>query len=310
MARMSRHRRPDFLIVGAPKCGTTAMARYLGEHPQIFMPVSKELHYFGSDLDFRRRRPTTTEYLAAFAGSGDTKRAGEASVGYLYSERAPDEILEFSPGADILIMLRDPIEMIQSQHAQELFMGQEDIEDLESALAAEPDRAQGRRIPLNCTAPYSLRYTWMARYAEHVDRYLAKFGRARTHVTLFDDIRSDTAAAYADVVRFLGCDPTFVPPFPIVNERKSARSRAFQHVVRDPPATLRSAARRLLPIGARVRFRKALYRLNTRPADASPISEALRAQLRAEFAPEVRRLSDLIGRDLSAWLHDPGERRR
>lgn len=307
---MSSQRRPDFVIVGAPKCGTTAMAKYLGEHPEIFMPVSKELHYFGSDLDFLRRRPTTTEYLAAFAGAGDAKRAGEASVGYLYSQRAPDEILEFSPGAYVLIMLRDPIEMIQSQHAQELFMGQEDIEDLESALAAESDRAQGRRIPPTCTAPYSLRYTWMARYADHVERYLGKFGRDRIHVTLFDDFRLDTATAYADVVGFLGCDPTFAPLFPVVNERKSARSRAFQHVVRDPPAIVRSAARRVFPLRARVRIRKALYRLNTRPADVSPISEGLRAQLRAEFAPEVRRLSHLIGRDLSAWSHDLSDRRR
>jgi len=124
---MSGTRRPDFFIVGAPKCGTTAMATYLSDHPQIFMPVAKELHFFGSDLDYRRRRPTQAEYLAAFERGGQATRAGEASVGYLYSERAPTEILEFSPGADILIMLRDPVDMVRSQHSQELFMGQEDI---------------------------------------------------------------------------------------------------------------------------------------------------------------------------------------
>ena len=105
-------------------------------------------------------------------------------------------------------MLRDPIEMIQSQHAQELFMGQEDLEDLE-AVAAEPDRACGRRIPAGSTQPYC-RYTWIARYAEHVARYLDAFGRERVHVTLFDTSR-DTSAAYADVVRFLGCDVGFRP---------------------------------------------------------------------------------------------------
>lgn len=305
---MSADRRPDFFIVGAPKCGTTAMARYLRDHPQIFMPVAKELHYFGADLDYRRRRPTTAEYLAAFAGAGDAKRAGEASVGYLYSLRAPGEIRDFSPGADILIMLRDPVEMIQSQHAQELFMGQEEIDDLESALAAEPDRASGRRIPPGCTAPYLLRYTWMARFADHVERYLTAFGRDRVHVTLFDDFRRDTAGAYAEVVRRLGCDPAFAPAFPIVNPRKSVHSRSVQRIVRDPPAFLRVAARRLLPLGMRVRSRNVLYRLNTRAADASPMSDALRAQLRAEFAPDVRRLSELIGRDLSAWLPQGDER--
>jgi len=283
------------------------MAKYLGEHPQIFMPVAKELHYFGSDLDYRRRRPTAAEYLALFAATADAKRVGEASVGYLYSLRAPGEILEFSPNADILIMLRDPIEQIQSQHAQELFMGQEDIEDIERALAAEPDRAQGRRIPPSSAAPYLLRYTWLARYADHVERYLTAFGRERVHVTLFDDFRRDTAASYAGIVRFLGCDSAFIPAFPVVNRRKSVHSRALQRIVRDPPPVIRSLARRILPLRARVRSRHLMYRLNTRAADVSPMSDQLTAQLRAEFAPEVCRLAELIGRDLSAWLPEPAD---
>jgi hypothetical protein len=306
---MSRSRRPDFFIVGAPKCGTTAMAKYLSDHPQIFMPAAKELHYFGSDLDHRRRRPTTAEYLSAFDSAGGARRVGEASVGYLYSRRAPREILEFSPTADILIMLRDPLEMIQSQHAQELYMGQEDIADLGDALAAEADRAEGRSLPEGATAPYLLRYAWLARYADHVERYLAAFGRDRVHITLFDEFRSDTARAYADVVRFLGCDEGFIPAFPVVNPRKGARSRTIQRVVRDPPQIIRTAARRLLPLRWRVRSRTALYRLNTRAADGTPMGDALRAQLRAEFASETRRLAHLIGRDLSAWSPRAVERR-
>jgi Sulfotransferase domain len=306
---LSDARRPDFFIVGAPKCGTTAMASYLGRHPRIFMPAAKELHYFGSDLDYRRRRPTDAEYLAVFAHAGNAERAGEASVGYIYSERAPQEILDFSRASDALIMLRDPIEMIQSQHAQELFMGQEDIEDLEAALAAEPDRARGRRIPPGSTQPYLLRYTWIARYADHVGRYLDAFGRDRVHVTLFDDFTRDTPAAYAEVVRFLGCDDGFTPDFPIVNQRKGVRSARLQRIVRDPPGILRSAARRALPLGARVRLRHAFYGLNTRRATMSPMSDALRRQLRVEFAPDVRRLANLIGRDLTAWLPDEAESR-
>jgi hypothetical protein len=302
MAQLTDARRPDFFMVGAPKCGTTAMTSYLGRHPQIFMPAAKELHFFGADLDYRRRRPTEVEYLAAFANAADAKRAGEASVGYIYSKRAPREILDFSPRADILIMLRDPVEMIQSQHAQELFMGQEDITDLEAALAAEPDRASGRRIPAGSTQPYLLRYTWIARYADHVERYLDAFGRDRVHVTLFDDFTRDTPAAYADVVGFLGCDAGYRLDFPIVNQRKGVRSTTLQRIVRDPPGILRSAARRALPLAARVRLRHAFYRANTRRATVSPMSDALRRQLRTEFAPDVRRLADLIGRDLTAWL--------
>lgn len=299
---MSNSSYPDFFIVGAPKCGTTAMARYVGDHPEIFMPAAKELHYFGSDLDYRRRRPTKAEYVKAFRNAGNAKRRGEASVGYLYSNQAPQEILEASPAAQVLIMLRDPVEMVQSQHAQELFMGQEDIEDLESALAAESERLQGERIPATCTAPYLLRYTWLARYSEHVERYLNAFGDDRVHVTLFDDFRADTPRAYADVIRFLGCDPNYTPPFPVVNRRKRVRSRIIQRIVRDPPPAARSIARCLLPLSLRVRTRNLLYRANTSAASSATMSEDLKRRLRQEFAPDVRRLQSLIHRDLSAWL--------
>lgn len=299
---MTAARRPDFFIVGAPKCGTTAMARYLGEHPQIFMPVAKEMHYFGSDLDYRRRRPTRGEYMAAFADAGEARRVGEASIGYLYSVKAPAEILEFNPQADVLIMLRDPVEMVASQHAQELFMGHEDVVDVEQALVLEAERERGRRLPAGSTAPYLLRYAWLARYADHVERYLTAFGPDRVHVTVFDDLRRDTAAAFRDVVAFLGCDTGFVPDFPVVNPRKGARSRALQRIVRDPPKPLRDIARRLLPLGPRVRARNVLYRLNTRDTTVSQMSPDLKARLRAEFAPDVRRLQALIGRDLGAWL--------
>ena len=84
---------PNFFIVGAPKCGTTALHAYLSQHPDVFMSDPKEPHYFGSDLDFRyRRRPSDAQYRSYFAGAGDRRRIGEASVWYLYSECAADEI--------------------------------------------------------------------------------------------------------------------------------------------------------------------------------------------------------------------------
>jgi Sulfotransferase domain len=299
---MSGERRPDFFIVGAPKCGTTAMAAYLRQHPQIFIPVAKELFYFGSDLETWRRRPTRAEYLAAFAKAGGVRRAGEAFPGYLYSNVAPAEILDFSPSADILIMLRDPVDMVQSYHAQQLFSGLEDIEDLERAVEVEAERAAGRHLPPGSPPAFWLQYSRIAMFADHVERYLDAFGKDRVHVVLYDDFRSDTAAAYGGVVRFLACDPSYVPDFPVVNPRKGARIATVQRLVRNPPALVRGIARRLLPLDARVRSRQALYRLNARGARQAPISAAFREELRASFAPDVRRLAGLIGRDLDHWL--------
>ena len=101
-------RQLDFLIVGAPKCGTTAIHSYLSRHPQVFLPTHKEPHFFGSDLDFQdQQRPNREEYSALFAGASPDQRIGEGSVFYLASHLAAREIREHSPNARIIVILRN-----------------------------------------------------------------------------------------------------------------------------------------------------------------------------------------------------------
>src|SRR5215469_15660817 len=95
--------RPNFFLVGAPRCATTAMSQFLGEHPDIFM-ARKELHFFGSDLRFSSRfyRRDLRAYLSEFDGKRPSDHlAGESSVWYLYSAQAASEIREFNPEARI-----------------------------------------------------------------------------------------------------------------------------------------------------------------------------------------------------------------
>src|SRR2546429_216975 len=111
---------PTFFIVGAPRCGTSSLASYLDAHPRIFMSKPKEPHHFGRDLEIRVRPYASREsYLRLFEGV-DADHAGDASVLYLYSSTAPDEILALNPDARIIIMLRDPLEMIPSLHTRNL----------------------------------------------------------------------------------------------------------------------------------------------------------------------------------------------
>ena len=118
-------RKPDFFIVGAPKGGTTAMNAYLGQHPEIFIAERKELHFFGTDLDFSSPRITQEQYLSCFSEVQNEKRVGETSVWYLYSKQAAVEIKKFCPSANIIIMLRNPVDMLYSQHSQFLYNGNE-----------------------------------------------------------------------------------------------------------------------------------------------------------------------------------------
>jgi hypothetical protein len=129
-------RRPGFFLVGAPKAGTTAMNTYLSRHPEIFM-AQKELHYFSHEAFYG---PPLAErdfdwYLDQFREAGEKTLLGEASVWYLSSSTAAERIKEFEPSAKILIHVRNPTDLIVSYHSELLFLGYEDIEDIEQALA-------------------------------------------------------------------------------------------------------------------------------------------------------------------------------
>ena len=291
-------RRPNFFIVGAPRSGTTAMYEYLRQHPEVFMPYRKEPGYFGSDLTKGPPYLTEQSYLALFAGAKNEKRLGEATVWYLYSETAPREIREFAPDARIIIMLRDPVEMIHSLHAHFLYTDDEEIAGFAEALAAEEDRRAGRRLPPHARRPEGLQYRRCGRYAPFVRRYLDVFGRENVSVIIFDDFRTDTAAVYRETLEFLDVQPGFRPAFEVVNPSKRSRSLRLQRAIHSPSFT-RAIAR--LPDPAHHRVWRLLKRLNMRPEERPTLDPELRRRLRAEFAPSVEELAGLLGRDLSAW---------
>jgi Sulfotransferase domain len=296
---------PDFFIVGAPKCGTTAMYEYLRQHPQIFMPFHKEPLYFGEDLTHRYGRMTDEEYRSLFAGARPGQRVGEASAWYLYSRTAAREIKAASPDASIIVMLRNPIDVMHAQHSQLLFSRQEDVEDFEEALRLEEDRVDGRRLPAGSFRPENLLYRRMVRFAEQLERYFDAFGRDRVHVIVHEDLRGDLADTYRSVLRFLGVDTGFAPDFRAANVNKRARSRLVQSLIWNPPLIRRLVPRlRRYPIVHGLRAR--LLALNSREVGRDPVDPALRERLEAELAPEVARLGRLLERDLSAWVGGVG----
>jgi hypothetical protein len=294
--------RPDFFIVGAPKTGTTSLHQYLRQHPGIFMPELKEVKYFGTDRQPRHTpKLTLDEYLALFREAPPGVRVGEASVGYLRSSSAAREIAEFAPGAQAIVMLRDPVEVMHALHSELVFLGVEDLTDFGDAVAAEPDRRAGRRIPANINNPRGLFYREAVAFAEQLERWFEALGRDRVHVIVFDDFKADTAAAVRATFRFLGVDDAFEPSLAIANPAKVARSRLIQRVLSSPPGWIRGVARRVMPRTSRKRLYRAVMRLNARAQARREMDPQLRARLAADLAPEVARLGELIGRDLSHW---------
>ncbi len=296
---------PNFFIVGAPKCGTTAMHSYLAAHPQIYMSPLKEPTFFATDFDspkFRLyRNPDTYRHL--FKGAGSYPRIGESSVWYLYSQVAARNIHAFNPSTRIIIMLRSPAEVMYSLYAHFVYSGNETAPTFETALALEEVRKQGHGIPRTMSQgmPEALYYREVVAFTDQVKRYFDQFGRDAVHVIIFDDFKTDTAAAYRATLDYLDVDRTFEPQFEQINPSHRIRSHrlhdGYNMLVRF--AMLKLTAR-TWPVFSKLVIAP-LRTLNTYAAPRTPMNMTLRAELNARLLPDVERLSELLGRDLTHW---------
>jgi GrpB-like predicted nucleotidyltransferase (UPF0157 family) len=290
-------RKPNFFIAGAPRCGTASLYSYLKQHPEVWVSVVKEPHFFGSDLTVQPHTVREEElYLELFAGAGDRPRVGEASVWYLSSQKAPLEIREYAPEAKIILLLRDPAQMAYSLYSLYARTGNDDLPTFEAALDAEPERRRGLRVPPGAYFPEGLLYTEHARYAGKVELYFEVFGRENVLCVVFDDFVRDTAAAYRRVLEFLEIDPTFEAELDPGEAARKVRMLAVRQLRHASPEVKR-----------RLRLEE-MKKHDGGPRE--PLSPETTARLRSLFAEDVARLGALLGRDLSAWAPPPPPRPR
>ncbi len=222
---------PNLFLVGAPKCGTSALHDYLAQHPDAFMSAPKEPHYFCPDVNAPFAVRDEAAYRALFRNARG-QVAGESSATYLYSRVAAEKIYTASPDARIVAVVRNPLEMIPSLHSQRRVNGTEPCETLAAALGAEPKRKTGE-LPATGAFPF---YYDAACYTEQVQRYLDVFPAERVRIIVFDDLKRDVGGVYADLLEFLELSP-FKPDFRVVNRNKRVRSAALQRVVENPASS-------------------------------------------------------------------------
>jgi hypothetical protein len=266
------------------------------------MPVIKEPQYFASDvLGEMRQVRTMGEYLRCFGPALQHQIAGEASVAYLGSPGALKAIREFQPSARIIVMLRNPIDVMYSEHHQRIYDTREPSRDFETALDAE-DRGElpkwRRREGL--TLGLGLRET--VKFADQLLRCFQIFGRERVHVILYDDLVADTEAIYGGVLGFLNIAPDCTLEFKIVNANKRVRLRSLHRLVIQPPPIFRRVARAVLPEQARRAVGEGILRINSSLEPRIPLRPELKRRLQEQFTPEVKALGMLLNRDLSGWI--------
>ncbi len=310
---------PDFFIVGHPKCGTTALYEMLRGHPQIFMPELKEPWFFAQDMRPRwqpaRQAPTPQnllDYRALFAGASPGQRTGEASSTYLLSSDAAGHIAELLPDARIIAILREPAGFLRSLHQQLLRTHVESKKRLGDAIALEPARRQGKRIPRRSHRPQLLMYSDHCRYTEQLRRYHAVFPREQVLVLIYDDFRADNEGTVRTVRRFLGVDDTL--PVEITDANASTISMRSQQVDellnrvsvgRGPVSrAVKAGVKAVLPQELRRSAISATQR-NLVMGPPPPPEEEVMAGLRRRFKGEVVALGEYLDRDLvTLWGYD------
>jgi hypothetical protein len=297
---MSKPRIPDLFIIGAAKCGTTAMSHYLAGHPDIFMSEQagvKEPRYFASDFGEKPNRISNCEeYVALFeAAPKSALYLGEASVFYLYSKVAVKNILAVSPNAKLIVMIRSPIEMARSLHNEFVKIASEPVMDFERAWRLQERREQTneRREKHRPAFQYAKR----ASIGSQLQTLFETVPASQIHVIVYDDLIADALGTYHGVLDFLGLEHDVKTQLPIVNASVKYRSSAVQKCL----ISTRYWRERLgLPGGLGVN--KAIDKINIRTG-RQEIRPAFRRELNAYFYSEIELISRLLNRDFRFWLN-------
>jgi hypothetical protein len=307
---MSHLKQPNFFISGAPRCGTTALYTYLSDHPRIFMSEVKELNYFATDFPNVQKIAfkSVDDYLKVFAKAGVGHLAvGEASPFYLFSQVAFQNMFNFDHSAKVILSLRHPVEFIESYHRLNLSLLREDEPDLEKAWDLQTLRKQGQRIPKSARQSELLLYGELGQFGRYVEKLFTIFPRQQVKVFLFDELKADPQAVYEQTLAFIGVPSDGRQQFPQINanfENKSALMARFFH----PPQPVYQAFVKFIALFGTGFMEKVsilynrLERLNTTRATRTTLDPALRARMLQHFSPDIKKLSELIERDLSGWL--------
>lgn len=307
-------------FVGAPRCGTTSLAKYLRGHPEACLSRPKEPHFFamrdlrGHSID-ELRRLLKSAYVDRFFPHRDGAAVlAEGSVSYLYAPERLEPALRVWPKAKFIICLRNPLQMVPSLHQRHFVNGDETVKSFERAWGLVPERRNGRKIPRSCLDPRFLDY-WEAGFlGKHVEKFLGVIGRERCLVSIFDDLQADPKGEYRRMLEFLGLPDDGKTVFERHAQSKDCRIPWLQRLLQRPPKFALGLLdsddlqnpRFAETAGPRLRkildLRTAILEWNEIPAGRPRIDPAVIDQMRAMYREDVALLSNLVGRDLGHWL--------
>lgn len=299
---------PNFLVIGAPKTGTTSLYYYLNQHPQIYMSSNKEPHFFafegkrpdfcgpGDDEAWLNRKSVSEfqAYEALFQGVSDEKAIGEASTMYLYLPEAAPRIREYIPDAKLIAMLRHPVDRAYSHFLHLQKEAREPLKDFSKALREEETRIRKHWSP-------AWHYQKVGFYGEQLQRYFDLFEREQIKVYLYEEWQKTPKAIVEDIFQFLGVDSIFLPDMSVKhNVSSSAHKNKALHDFLTGSNPLKSLLKTIIPAKIRKPMSAKAYRKNIK--STSPLPKEIRQEAIEIFRPDILKLQDLLEKDMSHWL--------
>ena len=213
--------KPDFLIIGTQRGGTTTLHSLLSAHPDIFMPEEKEVHYF--DLNYEKG---IEWYTAKFPDQpGDTKGiSGEASPYYLFHPHVPARVAKDLPEVKLIVLLRDPVDRAYSNYMLERKRNAESLDTFSQAVAMESMRTKGDEEKMKLD-PYHdgndfQRYSYMKRglYGQQLQRWLTYFPKDRFLLLKSEEFYADPKKILTRIYDFLNIEEVYPKEFRILNK--------------------------------------------------------------------------------------------
>ncbi len=303
---------PDFLIIGAPKAGSSALHGALARHPELFLTTPKEPKFFlcgGRPPDMASQRGpgdahsarewvwSYPRYQELFAGAPAGTVRGESTPFYLWDAAAHTRIRTLVPEAKLIAVVRDPVDRAYSNWAHLWCDGLETERDFLAACGREPERVLAGYAPF-------WRYLELGQYGEQLARLYENFRREQVLVVRYRRLIDEPAATLDEICGFLGVRTGVVKTVPHENVSTWVEPTRVNQALRSGVATGAALGRFAPPRVWRQASRPLLAALHRGGGVRPRLTEEQRARLLPHFATDIALLSELTGEDFTDWLSD------
>ena len=294
---------PTFVVIGASKSGTTSLYFYLRQHPDIYLPKRKELHFFSfPELGLTSFGPgdaavlsglcqTWEQYTGYYSDVPDRLAIGDISASYLYYSGSARKIFEKLGLVKLIVIIRNPVDKAYSQYMHLVREGLETLSFPEAIGAEAARRKQGWGD--------MWRYMESGLCGDRLEEFITVFGKERVKIILFDDFVKNTSSVLTDLFQYLHIDlKVEISTNEIFNRTGLPRSVFISNILRNS-SWLKELIKPLIPINLRYKLRNWLTNINTK--DKPELPPELYRDLLNNFRDDIAKVEGLIGKP-TGWL--------